>query len=81
MTGTALVKEMARHGRRYVDCLTRKTWMGLDVGGRRECEHCDGERSPLVREDSLRGNVCPPCDSSLDEMFDEYTYEQKAVSP
>lgn len=35
------------------------------------CEHCDGERSNLVRHDFLRGNVCPPCDSSLDEMFEE----------
>lgn len=76
----ALVKEMAAIGRRYVDCRTRKTWLGLDIGSRRECEHCDGERSPLVREDHLRGNVCPPCDSSLDEMFGEYTYAARAVA-
>jgi hypothetical protein len=35
------------------------------------CEHCDSERSTLVRIDRLRGHVCPPCDSSLDEMFEE----------
>ncbi len=33
------------------------------------CEHCDAERSNFVRNDELRGNVCPPCDSSLDAMF------------
>lgn len=33
------------------------------------CEHCDGERSPLVRRDSLRGWVCKDCDSSLDAMY------------
>lgn len=35
------------------------------------CEHCDGERSRYVRNDSLRGWVCPPCDASLDEMFSD----------
>ncbi len=76
----ALLKEMATVGRRYVDCRTRKTWLDLDIGGRRECEHCDGERSLLVREDSLRGNICPPCDSSLDEMFSEVTHARQAAS-
>ncbi len=76
----ALLREMANIGRQYVDCRTRKTWLGLDLGSRRECEHCDGERSLLVREDALRGNVCPPCDSSLDEMFGEGTYARKASS-
>lgn len=42
-----------------------------------ECEHCDGERSPLVREDHLRGHVCPDCDSSLDEMLGEGSYAKK----
>jgi hypothetical protein len=37
------------------------------------CEHCDGERQRLVRNDHLRGWVCPPCDSSLDEMLQEGT--------
>lgn len=35
------------------------------------CEHCDGERSHMVRQDDLRGWVCKYCDSSLDEMFGE----------
>jgi len=35
------------------------------------CEHCDGERSRLVRKDDLRGWVCPHCDSALDEMLAE----------
>ncbi len=37
------------------------------------CEHCDGERSPLVRYDELRGVTCKDCDSSLDTMFEEAT--------
>lgn len=41
--------------------------VGIDV----PCEHCDGEHSPKVRLDDLRGYVCPSCDSALDEMFDE----------
>lgn len=44
------------------------------VGITLPCEHCDGERSPLVRFDELRGRVCPPCDSALDEMFEEGAY-------
>jgi len=55
--------------RRYVDSRTPETFLGVYVRARRECEHCDGERSPLVREDRLRGYICPLCDSSLDEMF------------
>ena len=39
------------------------------------CEHCDGERSPLVRRDSLRGWVCKACDSSLDAMYGRPRYE------
>ena len=35
------------------------------------CEHCDGERSPKVRADVLRGFVCPHCDSAIDEMLAE----------
>jgi predicted HNH restriction endonuclease len=38
-------------------------------GSMPNCEHCDGERSEMVREDRLRGFVCPPCDSSFDEMY------------
>jgi hypothetical protein len=37
----------------------------------RTCEHCDGESSPLVRVDYLRGLVCPHCDVALDVMLDE----------
>lgn len=33
-----------------------------------QCEHCDGEKSPLVRVDALRGRVCPVCDEAIDEM-------------
>lgn len=36
-----------------------------------QCEHCDGERSPLVRRDYLRGLVCPECDDALDVMMGE----------
>jgi hypothetical protein len=36
-----------------------------------ECEHCDGVDSPMVRQDELRGWICPVCDSALDEMFNE----------
>lgn len=34
-----------------------------------DCEHCDGERSRLVRRDYLRGQVCDVCDNTLDEML------------
>jgi hypothetical protein len=37
----------------------------------RQCEHCDGESSPLVRLDYLRGLVCPHCDVALDTMLGE----------
>jgi Zn finger protein HypA/HybF involved in hydrogenase expression len=39
-------------------------------GASPDCEHCDGVRSRFVRNDYLRGYVCPVCDSSLDEMFE-----------
>ncbi len=55
--------------RTYLDARQRDTFLGLDVGPRTMCEHCDGERSPMTREDRLRGFVCDLCDSSLDEMF------------
>ena len=71
----ALLAEMLRFGRRYNDSRMPETFLGLAIRARRECEHCDGERSLLVREDSLRGHICPPCDSSLDEMFGEFSYE------
>ena len=32
---------------------------------------CDGEKSPMVRDDYLRGLVCPFCDEALDEMLEE----------
>jgi hypothetical protein len=58
-------------GHRYIDSWT--TSYGTLVSSP-SCEHCDGEHSRLVREDGLRGWVCPPCDSSLDEMFEEGAY-------
>lgn len=33
------------------------------------CEHCDAEKSNLVRVDYDRGQVCPVCDDALDEMY------------
>ena len=48
-----------------------RTLVGRVVGVDHACEHCDGERSHRVRLDELRGFVCPPCDSALDEMLDE----------
>lgn len=53
-------------GRVYFD--SRTTSYGMQVSSP-ACEHCDGEHQRLVRNDSLRGWVCPPCDSSLDEML------------
>lgn len=58
-------------GRRYVDSWT--TPHGMLVSSP-SCEHCDGERSRHVRNDHLRGWVCPLCDSALDEMLNEGTY-------
>lgn len=55
-------------GRRYFDAWTTPE---RSLVSTRECEHCDGERSRFVRIDGSRGYVCPDCDSSLDEMFDE----------
>jgi hypothetical protein len=40
-----------------------------DPRGLSICEHCEGERSSMVRYDSLRGWVCKWCDSSLDAMY------------
>lgn len=60
-----------RTGRVYFD--SRTTSYGMMVSSP-ACEHCDGEHQRLVRNDSLRGWVCPPCDSSLDEMLKEGTY-------
>jgi hypothetical protein len=47
-----------RMGRKYID--TRKQVYPLSIG----CEHCDGEKSPLVRNDTDegRGHICPWCD-------------------
>jgi hypothetical protein len=39
------------------------------------CEHCDGEHSPLVRRDNLRGWVCKSCDGSLDAMYGRPRHE------
>lgn len=52
-------------GRRYHDTTGRCLPACL------ACEHCDGERGSYVRNDYLRGYVCPDCDSSLDEMLGE----------
>lgn len=43
---------------RYVDART--------TDGAEACEHCDGEESPMAREDHIRGWVCPVCDEALD---------------
>ena len=48
-----------------------RTLTGKIVGIEVACKHCDSERSPKVRLDTLRGFVCPPCDSALDEMLME----------
>lgn len=49
--------------RKYYDC-TKQFYPDC-----MPCEHCDGERSDMVREDTTRGRVCPLCDSSLNEMY------------
>jgi hypothetical protein len=43
---------------------TRKCFWPLS----QECEHCDGEHGPMVRNDELRGFVCPWCDDAYDAM-------------
>lgn len=55
-------------GKQYVDSWT--TPHGMLVSSP-SCEHCDGEHSRYVRNDHLRGWVCPSCDSALDEMLKE----------
>jgi hypothetical protein len=69
---------MSKPKRKYVDSRThevdtRGRSYGRAIGqiGPQDCEHCDGERSTMVRFDELRGYVCQPCDSSLDEMLKE----------
>jgi hypothetical protein len=52
-------------GRSYYET-TGRFWPACQM-----CEHCNGERSTLVRSDYLRGLVCPGCDDSLDEMLEE----------
>lgn len=52
-------------GRVYYDT-TGRYWSAC-----RGCEHCDSEHSAFVRNDMLRGLVCPVCDSALDEMLGE----------
>jgi hypothetical protein len=47
--------------RTYWDTRT-KTWPACQ-----ECEHCDGSNSSFVRNDPLRGLVCPQCDKILDQ--------------
>lgn len=64
--GTKVLEPIKRYGRRYFDAWT--TSFGSLVSTP-SCEHCDGERSRYVRIDPLRGHVCPPCDSALDEML------------
>jgi hypothetical protein len=66
--GTKAQKPIKRYGQSYFDAWT--TPFGPLVSTP-SCEHCDGERSRYVRIDTLRGHVCPPCDSSLDEMLSE----------
>lgn len=61
-------KPITIDGRTYVDA--RVTPNGSNYCSP-HCEHCDGERSHMVRHDQLRGWCCPPCDSALDEMLNE----------
>lgn len=58
-----------------------RTLTGRVIGSDVPCEHCDGERSPKVRIDALRGLVCPPCDSALDEMLGEGAFTRKKAVP
>jgi hypothetical protein len=70
--GTKVLRPKTVEGRRYFDAWTTPSCVaGRALVSTPECEHCDGERSRYVRIDDLRGYVCPDCDSSLDEMFDE----------
>ena len=62
----------AKH--RYVDHLT--TPWGMLVCSP-ACEHCDGEKSRWVRQDELRGWVCPICDDVIDAMLAEPDDEPK----
>ncbi len=57
--------------RQYIDSLDENVRAAYCRSNRHPviCEHCDCERSPMVRWDDLRGWVCPPCDSSLDAMY------------
>jgi hypothetical protein len=70
--GTEIPRAVARHNarrrRRYVNAET--TSYGTSVSSP-ACEHCDGVESSLVREDALRGWICPICDCQLDELFSE----------
>lgn len=66
--GAVVLKPIRKYGRDYFDAWTTPSGCLVST---HECEHCDGERSRYVRIDSLRGHVCPPCDSSLDEMLAE----------
>lgn len=71
---------MSRPRYHSVDSVRGENLIARLVGERwRECEHCDGERSDQVREDRLRGYVCPPCDSALDEMLGEGSYAKRAT--
>jgi len=56
-----------------------RTLFGRVVGIDVPCEHCESERSTKVRLDDLRGYVCPPCDSALDEMLGEGSYAKKGA--
>jgi hypothetical protein len=61
---------MSKH-RTYIDALNTSHGALVSSPG---CEHCDGEKSAWVRQDNLRGWVCPICDMALDEMYpDEAT--------
>jgi hypothetical protein len=65
---TKVLRPKTVDGRKYFDAWTTPSGGLVST---HECEHCDGVRSRYVRIDDLRGYVCPDCDSSLDEMFDE----------
>jgi hypothetical protein len=55
-------------------CLKRNRHTYREIGGlcfplSIGCEHCDTEKSTLVRVSTIRGQVCPVCDSELDAMY------------
>lgn len=56
----------------------RRYWDTTDASypACRVCEHCDGENSSRVRNDQLRGLICPVCDDAWDRMYAELDNEE-----